>query len=261
MKWFKHYNTASEGQSFELLISAKDYETAFIYWWLLEQVSKFEDTSNEENRGKITLNFSHFKRKLGLNRQRTVRVLSQIAKSFVLKVDVNLDETISVFVPNWLELQENRGGKKEAKPKQKMSKKTEESRGENQEERIEIENSVLKNEIHDLGKMWNLLAPKELPRIKATDSDRLIKIKKVFPKLKVDEWEQAIRRIEKSNFLRGIGEDSWLANFDWFIKNYTKVSDGNYDTRNTSNKKRFGFERDDAEVTSEFDAIARGDSK
>lgn len=145
MKWFKHYNTASEGQSFELLISEKDFETAFIYWWLLEQISKFEDSENPENRGRVTLNFSYFKRKLGLNFQRTDRVLTKIAKTFNLEIKRNLDQTVEVFAPKWLELQENRGGKREAKLEQKNSKNRQEVRGKNKE--VEVETKPTPNPI------------------------------------------------------------------------------------------------------------------
>ena len=97
MKWFKHYNEASDGHSFQQLISEKDYESLFVYWWLLEQISKFEDRNIEESLGKITLKFSYFKMKLGQNRQRITKVLQKIARTFDLEVTENLDETVTVF--------------------------------------------------------------------------------------------------------------------------------------------------------------------
>jgi hypothetical protein len=133
MKWFKHYNTASEGQSFELLISEKDFETAFVYWWILEQISKYEDTEKPESRGKVLLNYATFKRKLNLNSQRTDRVLLKIAKTFNLEIKRNLDQTIEVFAPKWLELQENRGGKRDAKKEQSFVKTPTEVRSKNKE--------------------------------------------------------------------------------------------------------------------------------
>lgn len=133
MKWFKHYNNASEGESCELLIAEKDYECLYIYWWLNEQVSKFEDTDSPEKRGRITLNFSYFKRKLHLNIQRTSRVLQKIHKTFKMEITINSDETISVYVPNWSELQENRGGKRESKANQNNGKNPQELRDKNKE--------------------------------------------------------------------------------------------------------------------------------
>jgi hypothetical protein len=122
MKWFKHYNTASDGHSMQQLISEKDYETIAIYWWILEQLSKFEDREDVESSGKITLKFSYFKMKLGQNRQRITKVLLKIAETFKIEVSINLDESVTVFVPKWLELQESRGGKREAKIQQSFSK-------------------------------------------------------------------------------------------------------------------------------------------
>ena len=96
----------------------------------------------EENRGKVTLNFSYFKRKLGLNLQRTERVLLKIAKTFNLEITINLDKTVEVFVPKWLELQENRGGKREAKPEQKNVKKRQEVRSKS----IEVRNKNIETD-------------------------------------------------------------------------------------------------------------------
>jgi hypothetical protein len=123
--WFKHYNTSSDGQSFELLWAAQDYEAIAFFWWLLEQVSRFESL---EERGKCTLSYSLLKRKLGWNAQRSARVLSKIASSFQVKIEPCSDkELFQVSIPNWLKLQENRGGKTLSKKEQnpERSKKRE----------------------------------------------------------------------------------------------------------------------------------------
>ena len=125
MKWFKHYNEASEGHSISELLSEKDYESIAIYWWLLEQVSRFEQP---ESRGEVTLKFSYFRMKLGQNQQRFTKVLSKIGQTFKIKVEINLDETVTLSIPNWLELQENRGGKREPNDLAKTEQKTTELR-------------------------------------------------------------------------------------------------------------------------------------
>jgi hypothetical protein len=201
MKWFKHYNTASEGQSFELLISEKDFETAFIYWWLLEQISKFEDTETEENRGKVTLNFSYFKRKLGLNFQRTERVLQKIAKTFNLEITINLDKTVEVFSPKWLELQENRGGKREANPKQKNGKKRQEVRGENKDIEVESKNQNSAAPIDRLKYEHSPEKQKYVDVLANFKLDRVFKLK--MPEImdyfqETDALISFIKRLEKS---------------------------------------------------------------
>jgi hypothetical protein len=132
LRWFKHYNDASDGHSFQQLISEKDYESLFIYWWILEQISKFED---HENRGKISLKFSYFKMKLNQNRQRITKVLEKIGQTFDLEVSINSDETVTLFVRKWSELQENRGGKRDPNIEAKLEQKTTEVRRKRKEER------------------------------------------------------------------------------------------------------------------------------
>lgn len=130
--WFKHYNTSSEGQSFELLWAEQDYEAIAFFWWLLEQVSKFE---SESDRGTCVLSYRILKRKLGWNHSRSARVLSKIGSSFQVKIEPQSDpDLFKVFVPKWSELQENRGGKRDAKPEQKPDRrKKREVRGKNKE--------------------------------------------------------------------------------------------------------------------------------
>lgn len=140
--WFKHYNSSSEGQSFELLWASQDYETIAFFWWLLEQVSKLE---SENDRGTCLLSYPILKRKLGWNRSRSVRVLSKIALSFQVKIEPQSDDKVfKVFIPKWLELQENRGGKREAKEEQKPHRrKKREVRGKKREIDIEKYNQAI----------------------------------------------------------------------------------------------------------------------
>jgi hypothetical protein len=259
LRWFKHYNTASDGNSFLLLISEKDFESAFIYWWLLEQVSKFEDTENPENRGKITLNFAYFKRELGLNLQRTQRVLQKIAKTFNLEIQVNLDQTIEVFVPKWLELQENRGGKRFTKDYQKNSKTALEVRSKNKEIRIESKEKEKSSEsdFHPLIKIWN--ESSNLSKVVKTNSSRNKKIQAIFDQLTEDEWRKVVQKIASSSFCLGKNTQGWKATFDWLIQpqTYLKVLEGKYDDR--AKPTGFNQQRSTNEQSNEFDKIIRGE--
>jgi hypothetical protein len=103
--WFKHYNNSFDGQSLELLLSENDYEAITAYWWILEQISKFEDP---KQRGKCRLSYAILKRKLGWNRSRSVRVLSKIGLRTSLEFTLESGEDyFEVFHPKWLKLQEN----------------------------------------------------------------------------------------------------------------------------------------------------------
>ena len=113
--------------------------------------------------------------------------------------------------------------------------------------------------LHPLIEVWNNTVRK-LSKVKKSNPDRDKKIKKVWNQNTPEEWAVIIKRLDDSDFCNGINDRKWKASFDFLIKPEThlKAMEGTYDNRN--GKKRFGFERDDAEVTSEFDSIARGET-
>lgn len=47
-------------------------------------------------------------------------------------------------------------------------------------------------------------------------------------------WKVGLSRVKGSSFCRGGGRDSWVADFDWFVRKgtLTKVMEGKYDDRN-----------------------------
>jgi hypothetical protein len=57
-----------------------------------------------------------------MNRQRSIKLLLQIHQTFKIEVKQISDESYELFSPNWLKLQETRGGKRQAKTEQKMQK-------------------------------------------------------------------------------------------------------------------------------------------
>lgn len=111
-KWFKHYNTASSGNSIRLLWDARDYEAIAFWWRLLELVSLWE-TENE--RGTITLSWAVLRRELGWNKQKLTRIMGKIEQTFKIKLDPISGQTFKVSIPNWLELQGTWGGKRESR--------------------------------------------------------------------------------------------------------------------------------------------------
>lgn len=132
MKWFKHYNGASAGNSLSLLWDAGDLEAYGFWWRLLELVSRWE---RPEARGKITLSWAVLRKELGWNRQRSSKVLSKIVQTLKVEVTPISEETFEVCIPNWMEFQETRGGKREAKNEQNPGEK----RREKKERREKIE--------------------------------------------------------------------------------------------------------------------------
>lgn len=139
-KWFKHYNNAHQGQTIATLWAENDTECIAFYWTLLEIVSQWE---SDERRGEVELNLAIFKSKLGMNSQRSRKLLVKIAETFKINLEWNSDKSFKLFIPNWLELQENRGGKRVSKKDQKNSKN-----GQKKEERrknIDIDTDIGNN--------------------------------------------------------------------------------------------------------------------
>ena len=222
--WFKHYNTASDGCSMELLWAEQDYETIAFFWRINEWVSKFED---ENNRGTCQLSLSLLRRKLGWNRSRSVRVLSKISSRFKMNCELHSDgETVLVSVPNWLELQENRGGKREAKPEQKPD------RGRGRRKKREGEVDFAQNEFppSELFVLWNQHRGSLAEAVKLTKkrAARASKLWKENPN--EQHWIKIIQKIATSPFCNGENKRHWKATFDFLLQDdtETKVLEGTY---------------------------------
>ncbi len=116
MKWFKHYNEASEGSLIGDLISTKEYEAALLWWVLLEFVSRFE---KPENRGECTFPLARIARVMNMKQPRTAMLLGRIRSASGSDCDCNVTpfppRMVTVKVHNWAKLQENRGGKRDSK--------------------------------------------------------------------------------------------------------------------------------------------------
>lgn len=239
-----------------MLLAERDFETAYIYWWLLEQVSKFEDSSGDEFRGKITLNFSYFKRKLYLNFQRTSRVLQKIAKTFDLEININSDETIEVFIPKWLELQENRGGKNKAKKEQKSSEKRQEVRSKNKDIDKDIDKDIEK-ENFEL-KILNLYETKyPLKKGKKKGVEKLSK--EIKSELDFMNLEKSVNNYAEEIRLNDT-EPRYIKHFSTFASDWSDWIDFVPQKRfksefDKTNKKSFENERTESEQVDEFQKL------
>jgi hypothetical protein len=230
--WFKHHVDASEGNSLSLLFAEQDYEAIAFWWWLLEQIKKWNGAGDI---GKATLSHSIIKRKLGWNRTRSAKVLLKIALTFKIEVNQISDDSFEVFIPNWLKFNETRGGKREPKIEQKRG------RVESREYRVESAESdqlpMLSVDEHPLLTIWNSNCG-TLARVKELGKGKRKKLActrwKENPS--TEYWTELVLRITRSKFCRGEvpgrdGAKPWKANFDWFVKPDTqiKISEGQYD--------------------------------
>ena len=140
--WFKHYNTAHEGQLIGDLISNGNHEAALLVYVIMEFISRFED---EENRGCASVPINRIARAMNMKPSKIERLLGDISavsrSDLVCETDEKQPRNRRFLMRKWLKLQENRGGKKEAKKEQNIDRsKKEEVRSKKEEVRSKIEN-------------------------------------------------------------------------------------------------------------------------
>ena len=86
-KWFKHWNNAHQGQTIQQLWSERGGpEVIAFYWTILEMVSLYEA---EPGSGLWEANLSFFKSKLGMNRNRSYKLLCKIGETFDNATDMS----------------------------------------------------------------------------------------------------------------------------------------------------------------------------
>ena len=78
------------------------------------------------------------------------------------------------------------------------------------------------------------------PKVKVLSDARKKAIKARLNYYNMEELEEAFRKAEASDFLKGKNDRNWQANFDWIMKdrNLAKILDGNYDNRQSAVESR-----------------------
>lgn len=94
----------------------------------------------------------------------------------------------------------------------------------------------------------------KLPKIKVINSERRKHIKARLNKFTVDDFKQVFLLADQSHFLTGNNNRSWVADFDWLIRetNFVKTLEGKYSPPNASpNTKINKIDCDDAPLVIE----------
>jgi hypothetical protein len=75
-----------------------------------------------------------------------------------------------------------------------------------------------------------------LPKIAALTDQRRKKLKAILERYGAERWTDALRRLEQSDFCRGLGERGWRADFDFLVRpaSFVKLLEGAYDNRTPS---------------------------
>lgn len=97
------------------------------------------------------------------------------------------------------------------------------------EKELEVEPILTKNIKETIIEEWNNLGLQQLRSINSnTVRDKSLKAR--MKEYSLDEIIQAIKLIEKSNFLQGVNDRNWIITFDWLLNpnNFIKVLEGNY---------------------------------
>lgn len=79
---------------------------------------------------------------------------------------------------------------------------------------------------------WNQrMVPQGFPAVKRLTEARRKHLKARLRENTIDEWQQAMGALERSEFCRGNGPNGWIANFDFLLqpKSFTKLLEGAYD--------------------------------
>ena len=113
------------------------------------------------------------------------------------------------------------------------------------EKEIEIEREIDKRvNYQQIADMYNEICI-SFPRVRSLSNSRKKAIKARLKTYSVDDFKLLFEKAEASDFLKGKNARSWMATFDWLIKdaNMAKVLEGNYDN-SKGGKSNGGFGAD-----------------
>jgi hypothetical protein len=129
-------------------------------------------------------------------------------------------EHIKVFTPNWLELQENRGGKNRAKTKQKAERgKKREGRG----KRRDFDENKIVDFSSPLFNLWNQYRG-DLPEAIELNSERKEKSQARWDEVPEQAyWVRIIKGLAESEFCNGGNDRGWRADFDFLLQPRTRI--------------------------------------
>lgn len=125
----------------------------------------------------------------------------------------------------------------------RQEKEKEKEKEEEKEKGEEYEKGkISSDELQTFVKVWNDYAEKyNLTKVKELTSKRKRKLKtriKEEPDF-LEKFEEALKQVELSSFLRGENKNGWRMDFDWLIANdthYVKVIEGAYADKETSSE-------------------------
>lgn len=86
--------------------------------------------------------------------------------------------------------------------------------------------------VDEIVEAWNeRMAPQGFPAVRRLTGTRLRQLKARLRENTIEDWQQAMSALERSNFCRGENGRGWRADFDFLLqpKSFTKLLEGAYD--------------------------------
>ena len=269
LHWFKHYNTAHEGQLIGDLIITGKHEAALLVYVIMELISRFEDP---DERGRASIPVERIARAMNMKPSKIDRLLAEISavsrSDLVCEMEEERPRNRSFLMRNWLKYQETRGGKREAKSEQSCGRREKvEGRSKNKEYMssgddvtvashevslagasgcladasevvVEKPDGGIQFKPSDLLSLWNDLADPALARAFKLTPKRTSQAKRILKDYPdKDFWENLMNVINASQFLcgrvkaTGARESAWRCDFDFILKpdNVLKIVEGKYE--------------------------------
>lgn len=214
-KWFKHYNSACEGQLLGDLITQKEYDAALLVFIIMELISRYE---TDEQRGFASVPIDRIARIANMKPTRIDRLLARISlvsrSDLKCETDEKQPRNRTFLMRNWLKLQETRGGKRQAKPEQNIDRsKKLEVRSKNKEKKY-IKKEIVANApetVFNLDELYQLYPLKKGKSLGMEKLKRVIRSQKDF-----DDFKTAINKYTQDIKSKGT-EPRYIKQFSTFV--------------------------------------------
>jgi len=104
--WFKHFASASQGESLKLLIVEGELESVAIFWIILELVCRWE---KPESPGRITVSWKLLSKETHCLIPKLRKRLFKLTQNSLIRLSDEIEARFELSVPMWAELQRRHG--------------------------------------------------------------------------------------------------------------------------------------------------------